>query len=64
MLIKRKIVDKEEILEENLKRAFTIFCRQCTESIFSNMRRDRKYEAIESDQEIIGMLKIIKEVNY
>ena len=58
----KKYIDREEMLEENLKRAFIILRGQCTERFFSNLGGNRKYEAIENDQYIIGMLKIIKEV--
>ena len=46
--------------EENLKMAFTILHVRCTESIFSKMGGDSKYEAIKRDQDVIDMLKLIK----
>ena len=47
------------MLEENLKRAFTIICVQCTESILDNIVGYCKYKAIERDQDVIVMLKLI-----
>ena len=55
-----KSVDREEILEENLKRAFTILHGQCTESLLAKMGGDSKYEAIYHDQNIIEMLNLVK----
>ena len=46
--------------EENLKMAFTILHVRCTESIFSKMGGDSKYEAIKRDQDVIDMLNLIK----
>ena len=43
---KIKIVDREEILEENLKRTFTTFHIQQTEILLTKMREDNKYEDI------------------
>ena len=59
MLKYLKIVDRKEILEENLKKAFTVLHVQCTESILANLGVDCKYESIERDQDVIGMLKLI-----
>ena len=41
-----KFVDRDEILEENLKRTFTILHGQCTDSLLAKSGRDRKNEAI------------------
>ena len=49
---------------ENLKRAFTIIHGQCTKSLLANLVRDRKYESIKNDQDVIGMLNIIKGVMF
>ena len=46
----KKFVDRDEIKEENLKRAFTILHGKCTESLLDKLEGDRKYEDIESDQ--------------
>ena len=54
--------DREEITEENPKRAFTILHGKCTESLLDKLGGDRKYEDIESEQEIIEILKLIKGV--
>ena len=46
----------------NLKRVFTIINRQCTENLLSKPVGDRKYEAIDRDQDSIGVLNLIKVV--
>ena len=51
-------------MEENMKRMFTIIHRQCTEILPDNLGGDIKYEAIKLDQDVIGMLKIIKGVMF
>ena len=56
----KKLSDREEILEENLKRSFTILHGKCTEIPLVKFGGDRKYEAIERDQDIIEILKLIK----
>ena len=56
----KKLFDREEILEENLKSSFTILHGKCTEIPLVNFGGDRKYEAIERDQDIIEILKLIK----
>ena len=43
----RKFIDREKILGENPKRAFTILHGQCTDSLLVESGRDRKNEAIE-----------------
>ena len=58
----KKLVDREEILEDNLKRAFTILQGQCTESLIDKLEGNSKYEFIESNQDVIGMMKVIKGV--
>ena len=55
----KKSIDREEILAENLNRAFTILHVQCNESLFDKLGGDRKYEAIECEQDLIEMLKLI-----
>ena len=45
--------NREKMQEENLKMAFTILHVRCTESIFSKMGGDSKYEAIKRDQNVI-----------
>ena len=50
--------------EDNPKRAFKILQGQCTESILSKLGGDKKYEEIESDQDIIEILKLIKGVMF
>ena len=60
----KKYVDKKEILEENLKRAFTIIHGQCTESILAKLGGDNKYEAIKRYQDVIEMLNLIKGVMF
>ena len=52
------------MLEEHLKRTFTILQRQCTDSRLAKMGGDKKYEAIEGEQDVIVMLKIIKGVMF
>ena len=47
------------MLEENLKRASTILHGQFTESILDKLGGDSKYEAINRDQEVIGILNLI-----
>ena len=47
-------------MEENMKMVFTIIHRKCTESLVAKMGGDRKYEAIQRDQDFIGMMKLIK----
>ena len=56
----KKLSDWEEILEENLKRVFTILHGQCTESLLAKIGGDSKYEAIYHDQDLIEMLNLIK----
>ena len=51
-------------MEENLKRMFTIIHRKCAESLPDNLGGDRKYEAIKRDQDVIGILKIMKGVMF
>ena len=58
----KKFFGIEEILEENLKRVFTILYGKFTESILAKKGGDRKYEAIKKDQYVIEMLKLIKGV--
>ena len=58
----KKYVDREEIMEEKLKRAFKILHGNCTESLLAKLGGDGKYEDIESDQEVIGIMKLIKGV--
>ena len=41
-----KIVDRKEILEENMKMAFTIIHGNCTESLVAKLGGDSKYESI------------------
>ena len=60
----KKFVDREEMMEDNLKRVFKILHGQCTESLLENMGVDYKYEAIERNQDVIGMRKIIKGVMF
>ena len=50
------------MLEDNLKRVFTILRGQWTESLKANLGGDSKYEAIDHDQYFIGVIKIIKGV--
>ena len=52
------------MLEENLKRVFTILHTKWTDIILAKMGGDSKYEAIERDQDVIGMLKLIKGVMF
>ena len=40
----KKTVGREEILENNLKRAFTIIHGQCTDILLTNLGGDSKYE--------------------
>ena len=49
-------------MEENLKNMFKIIRGQCTESLIANIVEDKKYEAIKHDQDVIGILKLIKGV--
>ena len=60
----KKFVDREEIKEENLKRAFTILHGNCTERLLSKLGGDRKYEDIKSYQDVIEMLNLIKGVMF
>ena len=52
------------MLEENLERAFTIIHGQCTEILLTKLGGDKKYEAIERDQYVIGILNLIKGVMF
>ena len=56
--------DREEILENNPKRVFTILHGQCTESLLNSMGGYIKHEAIEHDKDVIGTLKLIKGVMF
>ena len=56
----KKFVDREEILDENLKKAFEILHGQCTEMILANMGGDSKYEPIDHHQDVIEIMKLIK----
>ena len=52
------------MLEENLKRLFTIIHGKFAESLLSKLVWDSKYEAINHDQDVIVMLKLIKGVMF
>ena len=51
-------------MEENLKRALKILHGQWTESLIVNLGGYSKYEAINCEQDFIGMLKLIEGVMF
>ena len=52
------------MIEDNLKRAFTILHGQCTESILAKLYGDSNYKSNECNQDVIRMLKLIKVVMF
>ena len=58
----KKFFGIEEILEENLKRVFTILHGQYIRSLLAKLEGDKKYECINSNQDVIEILKLIKGV--
>ena len=52
------------MMEENLKREFTILHGKCTEGVLAKLGGDKKYEDIKSYQDVIEILKLIKGVMF
>ena len=51
-------------MEKNLKMVLKILHGQCTESLLTKLGGDSKYESIERDQYVIGILNLIKGVMF
>ena len=60
----KKLVGREDILEEIMKREITIIHGQFTDIALAEVWGYRKYEAIERYKYVIEMLKIIKGVMF
>ena len=56
----KKFDDREEMMEDKLKIVFTILHGRFTESLLAKIGGYEKYEDIESDQDIIETMKLIK----
>ena len=52
------------MLEEKLKRTFTILQEKFTESLLAKLGGGIRYEAIKRDQDIIGMLNLFNGVMF
>ena len=50
------------MLDENMNMEFTILQKQFTDSFLSKMVRDRKYDSVKRDQDVIGVMRLVKGV--
>ena len=67
MILNRKIdiyVKCDGILDENLQKAYSLICGQCTDLLKSNLKTSVNWEIVSSQYDMLGLLDSIKTIIY